>query len=73
MQGPAASEQRALARSAVERPATSRDISGGLERAQVWLVRLGAFLLPLVILWSTNDPVVLPKLLAGRALDWSPG
>jgi len=39
-----------------------------LERVQVQLVRLGAFGLPLVILWSTNDPVVLPKLLAARAL-----
>ena len=68
MQGPAASEQRALARSTVQVPATTRDIGGGLERAQLWLVRLGAFLLPLVVLWSTNDPVVLPKLLAARAL-----
>jgi putative inorganic carbon (HCO3(-)) transporter len=34
----------------------------------VWLVRLGAFLLPLVVLWSMNDQVILPKLLAARFL-----
>jgi O-antigen ligase len=39
-----------------------------LDRAQVWLVCVGAFLLPLVVLWSTNDPVILPKLLAARVL-----
>jgi putative inorganic carbon (HCO3(-)) transporter len=39
-----------------------------LERAQLWLVRLGAFALPLVVLGSTNDQVVLPKLLAARLL-----
>ena len=41
-------------------------MSGLLERAQLWLVRLAAFGLPLVVLWSTNDQVVLPKLLAAR-------
>jgi O-antigen ligase len=39
-----------------------------LDRAQVGLVCVGAFLLPLVVLWSTNDPVILPKLLAARVL-----
>lgn len=39
-----------------------------LDRVQLGLVRLGAFLLPLVVLWSTNDPVILPKLLAARVL-----
>jgi O-antigen ligase len=68
MQGPAASEQRALVWPTVRRPAIIRDISGALEQAQLWLVRLGAFALPLVVLWSTNDPVVLPKLLAARLL-----
>jgi O-antigen ligase len=34
----------------------------------VGLVCVGAFLLPLVVLWSTNDPVILPKLLAARVL-----
>jgi putative inorganic carbon (HCO3(-)) transporter len=43
-------------------------VTRDLERIQTWLVRLGAFLLPLVILWSTNDPVILPKLQAARAL-----
>jgi O-antigen ligase len=39
-----------------------------LDRVQLGLVCAGAFLLPLVVLWSTNDPVVLPKLLAARVL-----
>jgi len=39
-----------------------------LDRAQLGLVCVGAFLLPLVFLWSTIDPIVLPKLLAARAL-----
>ena len=39
-----------------------------LDRAQLGLVCVGAFLLPLVVLWSTNDPVILPKLLAARVL-----
>ena len=47
---------------------TIRDLARVLERAHLWLVRLGAFLLPLVVLWSTNDPVVWPKLLAARLL-----
>ena len=68
MQGPAAGERRALAWSADQRSEISRDLSGGLERAQLWLVRLGAFGLPLVVLWSTNDPIILPKLLAARVL-----
>ena len=44
------------------------DLSGKLQRAQLWLVSISAFLLPLVVLWSTNDPVVLPKILAARVL-----
>ena len=43
-------------------------MSVGLCSVQLWLVRAGAFALPLVVLWSTNDQVVLPKLLAARAL-----
>jgi putative inorganic carbon (HCO3(-)) transporter len=39
-----------------------------LDRAQLGLVCVGAFLLPLVVLWSTNDPIILPKLLTARAL-----
>jgi O-antigen ligase len=68
MQGPAASEQRALALPMAQRSDTTRDLAGVLEQVHVWLVRLGAFLLPLVVLWSTNDPVVSPKLLAARVL-----
>jgi putative inorganic carbon (HCO3(-)) transporter len=45
-----------------DRPSTT------LDRVQRQLVCVGAFLLPLVVLWSTNDPIVLPKLLAARAL-----
>ena len=41
---------------------------GKLYRAQLGLVCVGAFLLPLVVLWSTNDPIILPKLLAARVL-----
>lgn len=41
-------------------------MSGALKGAQVWLLSLGAFLLPLVVLWSMNDQVILPKLLAAR-------
>src|SRR6266850_788805 len=47
---------------------SSWSVSVTLERAQLWLVRTGAFALPLVVLGSTNDPVILPKLLAARAL-----
>ncbi len=42
--------------------------SARLDRAQLGLVCVGTFLLPLVVLWSTNDPVILPKLLAARVL-----
>src|SRR5882672_4371730 len=45
-----------------DRPSTK------LDRVQRGLLWLGACLLPLVFLWSTNDPIVLPKLLAARAL-----
>jgi O-antigen ligase len=45
-----------------DRPSTT------LDRVQRGLVCVGAFLLPLVVLWSTNDPIVLPKLLVARAL-----
>jgi O-antigen ligase len=68
MQGPAASEQRALAPPMVQRSDNTRHHADVLERVHVWVVRLGVFLLPLVVLWSTNDPVVLPKLLAARVL-----
>ncbi len=67
MQGPAASEQRALAMPAVERTEATMDPAGALQRVQVWLVRIGAFLLPLVVA-STNDPVILPKLVAAGVL-----
>jgi putative inorganic carbon (HCO3(-)) transporter len=49
----------------VRNPASN---SLGLAQAQLWLARIGAFALPLVVLWSTNDQVILPKLLAARAL-----
>jgi O-antigen ligase len=39
-----------------------------LARSQLGVVWVGAFLLPIVVLWSTNDPVILPKLLAARLL-----
>ena len=39
-----------------------------LDRAQLGLACVGVLLLPLVVLWSTNDPVILPKLLATRVL-----
>ena len=39
-----------------------------LDRLQLGVVCVGAFLLPMVFLWSTNDPVILPKLLAARLL-----
>jgi putative inorganic carbon (HCO3(-)) transporter len=68
MQGPAASELRALAMPAVERSETTLDLAGGLQRVQGWLIRLGAFFLPLVVAWSTNDPVIAPKLVAARLL-----
>ena len=67
MQGPAASEQRALAMPMAHRSKATRDVAAVLERVQAWLVRLGAFVLPLVV-WSTNDPIVLPKLVAARVL-----
>ena len=44
------------------------NVSLDLAPVQLWLVRAGAFALPLVVLWTTNDQVVLPKLLAARAL-----
>ncbi|HXC75627.1 MAG TPA: O-antigen ligase family protein [Candidatus Acidoferrum sp.] len=39
-----------------------------LDRVQLGVICVGAFLLPIVVLWSTNDPVILPKLLAARLL-----
>jgi O-antigen ligase len=39
-----------------------------LERYQFGVICVGAFLLPMVVLWSTNDPIILPKLLAARLL-----
>jgi putative inorganic carbon (HCO3(-)) transporter len=68
MQGPAASEQRALAMPAVQRRGIPRDLAGVLQRVHLWLIRLGAFLIPLVFAWSTNDPVILPKLVAAGVL-----
>lgn len=68
MQGPAAGEQRALAMPMLQRSDTARPFAGVLERVQVWLVRVGAFLLPLVVAWTTNDPIILPKLVAARVL-----
>src|SRR5882672_327846 len=47
---------------------SSWSVSVTLVQAQLWLVRTGAFALPLVVLGWTNDPVILPKLLAARAL-----
>jgi putative inorganic carbon (HCO3(-)) transporter len=52
---------------AAQRLHATRDAAGVLERVQAWLVRLGAFVLPLVV-WPSNDPVVLPKLVAVRML-----
>ena len=39
-----------------------------LDRLQLGVVCGGAFALPMVVLWSTNDPVILPKILAARLL-----
>ena len=39
-----------------------------LDRVQLGVVCVGAFLLPIAVLWSTNDPVILPKLLAARLM-----
>lgn len=47
---------------------TASGAGAGLARAQLWLVRLSAFAIPLLVVWTMNDQVVLAKLLAARAV-----